>query len=135
MLEQETTPAVITVIRKLAAGSESTALINEALPKLNLGHPDTRAHLLDVAEHWLRAGIDGWRLDVAEEIGGDFWEEFRARCRAVSPDAYLVAEVWHAKPEWLTGRGCARVVIGCCTLVIGGVTQAVSNAADISMVS
>lgn len=75
-----------------------------ALPKLNLGHPDTRAHLLDVAEHWLRAGIDGWRLDVAEEIGGDFWEEFRARCRAVSPDAYLVAEVWHAKPEWLTGR-------------------------------
>lgn len=74
-----------------------------ALPKLNVAHPDTRAHLLDVAEHWLRFGIDGWRLDVAEEIGGDFWEEFRARCRAVDPEAYLVAEVWHAKPEWLTG--------------------------------
>ncbi len=75
-----------------------------ALPKLNVGNPETRAHLLDVAEHWLRFGIDGWRLDVAEEVGGDYWEEFRARCRAVNPEAYLVAEVWHAKPEWLTGR-------------------------------
>jgi neopullulanase len=74
-----------------------------ALPKLRVEYPDTRAYLLDIAEHWLRFGIDGWRLDVAEEIGGDYWEEFRVRCRAVRPDAYLVAEVWHPKPEWLTG--------------------------------
>jgi neopullulanase len=75
-----------------------------ALPKLRVDHPATRAHLLDVAEHWLRFGIDGWRLDVAEEIPGDYWEEFRARCRAVRPDAYLVAEIWTPKPEWLTGQ-------------------------------
>ncbi len=35
---------------------------------------------------------------------GDYWEEFRERCRAVNPDAYLVAEIWHPKPEWLTGQ-------------------------------
>ncbi|MBX3031279.1 MAG: glycoside hydrolase family 13 protein [Chloroflexi bacterium] len=75
-----------------------------ALPKLNVQHPETRAYLLDVAERWLRFGIDGWRLDVADEIGGDFWSEFRARCRAVRPDAYLVGEVWYPKPEWLTGH-------------------------------
>jgi glycosidase len=75
-----------------------------ALPKLNTNNPATRAYLLDVAEHWLRFGIDGWRLDVAEEIDGGYWEEFRARCRAVNPEAYLVAEIWHPKPEWLTGR-------------------------------
>ena len=75
-----------------------------ALPKLRVDHPETRAYLLDVAEHWLRFGIDGWRLDVAEEIPGDYWEEFRTRCRAVRPDAYLVAEIWNPKPEWLTGR-------------------------------
>ncbi len=75
-----------------------------ALPKLHVEHPATRAYLLDVAEHWLRFGIDGWRLDVADEIAGDFWEEFRARCRAVDPEAYLVAEIWTPKPEWLTGR-------------------------------
>ena len=75
-----------------------------ALPKLNVRNAQTRAYLLDVAEHWLRFGIDGWRLDVAEEIGGDYWAEFRERCRAVRPDAYLVAEIWQPKPEWLTGQ-------------------------------
>jgi len=74
-----------------------------ALPKLNTDHPEARAYLLDVAERWLRFGIDGWRLDVAEEIDDGFWEEFRRRCRAVNPDAYLVAEVWYEKPSWLTG--------------------------------
>jgi neopullulanase len=75
-----------------------------ALPKLVVENPETRAFLLTVAEHWLRFGIDGWRLDVAEEIAGDFWEEFRERCRRVNPEAYLVAEIWRPKPEWLTGR-------------------------------
>jgi cyclomaltodextrinase len=75
-----------------------------ALPKLNVGNLQTRAFLLDVAEHWLRFGIDGWRLDVAEEVPGEFWTEFRDRCRSVRPDAYLVAEIWQPKPEWLTGQ-------------------------------
>lgn len=75
-----------------------------ALPKLAVTNPDTRSFLLGIAEHWLRFGIDGWRLDVAEEIGGDFWEEFRTRVRAVNPEAYLVAEIWHHKPEWLDGH-------------------------------
>jgi neopullulanase len=75
-----------------------------ALPKLATDHPATRAYLLAVAEHWLRFGIDGWRLDVAEEIDGEYWAEFRQRCKAVNPDAYLVAEIWRPKPEWLTGR-------------------------------
>ena len=39
--------------------------------------PGMREHLLGVAEHWLRFGIDGWRLDVAEEIDAGFWREFR----------------------------------------------------------
>ncbi|CAN5748650.1 glycoside hydrolase family 13 protein [soil metagenome] len=75
-----------------------------ALPKLNLQEPALRAHVLDVAEHWLRFGIDGWRLDVPEEVGEDFWRDFRTRVRAVSPEAYLVGEVWHPKPEWLQGH-------------------------------
>ena len=74
-----------------------------ALPKLDLDEPHLRALVLDVAEHWLRFGIDGWRLDVAEEIGIDFWREFRARVRTVKPDAYLVAEIWSVEPEWLAG--------------------------------
>jgi neopullulanase len=75
-----------------------------ALPKLNLVTPPLRSLILDVAEHWIRFGIDGWRLDVAEEVSEDFWREFRVRVRSASPEAYLVAEIWHPKPEWLTGE-------------------------------
>ena len=74
-----------------------------ALPKLDLDEPHLRTLILDVAEHWLRFGIDGWRLDVAEEIGIDFWREFRTRVRSVRADAYLVAEIWRIEPQWLQG--------------------------------
>jgi len=75
-----------------------------ALPKLNTDDPEAREYLFRVAEHWLRFGIDGWRLDVPEEIDDEsFWQEFRARCRAVNPDVYLVGEIWHVAPEWVRG--------------------------------
>ena len=75
-----------------------------ALPKLNHANPDVREYLFGVAQRWLRFGIDGWRLDVPQEIDErGFWEEFRRRCRAVNPEAYLVGEIWQPAPEWLSG--------------------------------
>ncbi len=75
-----------------------------ALPKLNTGHPPTREYLLEVAEHWLRFGADGWRLDVPGEIDDRaFWQEFRQRCRAIDREAYLVGELWEEAPDWLEG--------------------------------
>jgi cyclomaltodextrinase / maltogenic alpha-amylase / neopullulanase len=75
-----------------------------ALPKLNIAEPAVREYVWNVAEHWLRFGIDGWRLDVPAEINDPpFWAEFRRRCRAVNPEAYLVGEIWHVAPEWLAG--------------------------------
>ncbi len=75
-----------------------------ALPKLNTDEPEVRAYLFRVAETWLRFGIDGWRLDVPAEIDDEaFWQEFRTRCRAIRPDAYLVGEIWREAPEWLRG--------------------------------
>jgi neopullulanase len=75
-----------------------------SLPKLRVEHPPVREFLFGVAEHWLRAGIDGWRLDVPGEIEDPtFWPEFRERVRAVRPDAYLVGEIWREAPGWLAG--------------------------------
>ncbi|HYK96077.1 MAG TPA: glycoside hydrolase family 13 protein [Candidatus Dormibacteraeota bacterium] len=75
-----------------------------ALPKLNVGDPAVREYLWGVAEHWLRFGIDGWRLDVPGEIDDrSFWAEFRRRCRAINPDAYLVGEIWQVAPDWVSG--------------------------------
>jgi glycosidase len=75
-----------------------------ALPKLRVEHPAVREHLFEVAEHWLGFGIDGWRLDVPQDVEDPtFWPEFRHRVRAVKPDAYLVGEIWDEGPEWLDG--------------------------------
>jgi neopullulanase len=75
-----------------------------ALPKFNTDTPAVREFLFSVAEHWLRFGIDGWRLDVPAEIEDDsFWQEFRHRTRLVNPEAYLVGEIWHDARRWLQG--------------------------------
>jgi neopullulanase len=75
-----------------------------ALPKLNVAEPAVREYLWGVAEHWLRFGIDGWRLDVPGEIQDrSFWAEFRRRCRAINPEAYLVGEIWQVAPDWVSG--------------------------------
>ena len=74
-----------------------------ALPKINVDNPHARAYLLGVAEHWIRFGIDGWRLDVATEVPDEFWREFRQHVRAINPDAYIVAEIWREHPEYVQG--------------------------------
>jgi len=75
-----------------------------ALPKLNTANPMVREFLFDVGERWLRFGADGWRLDVPSEIDDDeFWREFRRRCVAVRPDAYIVGEIWELAERWLQG--------------------------------
>ena len=75
-----------------------------ALPKLNTDNPEVREYLYGVAEHWIRFGIDGWRLDVPEEIRDvEFWREFRRRVTALNPEAYIVAEIWEERPEAVQG--------------------------------
>jgi len=78
---------------------------NRALPKFNTDNPQTREFLMQVGEYWLREfDIDGWRLDVAAEITTPgFWQEFRQRVKAIKPDAYIVAEIWHEAADWLQG--------------------------------
>jgi neopullulanase len=75
-----------------------------ALPKFNTNTPAVREFLFGVAEHWIRFGMDGWRLDVPAEINDDeFWREFRRRVKAANPEAYIVGEIWHEAQRWLQG--------------------------------
>ena len=75
-----------------------------ALPKFNTGCPDVREYLFSVGEYWTARGIDGWRLDVPNEIDDDsFWQEFRRRVKAINPEAYIVGEIWDAPERWLQG--------------------------------
>ncbi len=75
-----------------------------ALPKLNVYNPGVRDYLLDVTAYWLDFGVDGWRMDVAEEIRDTaFWQSFRHVAKSSNPEAYLLAEIWHEATEWLRG--------------------------------
>jgi cyclomaltodextrinase len=74
------------------------------MPRLALENPGPRAHVLEAAQYWLREfDTDGWRMDVARYVDDDFWPEFRKACRAVKPDAYLLAEVVGDAARWLRG--------------------------------
>ncbi|MBR7081102.1 MAG: glycoside hydrolase family 13 protein [Oscillospiraceae bacterium] len=47
-----------------------------------------------VVAHWLRAGADGFRLDVADELPDEFISQLRARLKEIKPEALLIGEVW-----------------------------------------
>ena len=47
-----------------------------------------------VIRHWLRAGADGWRLDVADELPDRFIETIRSVMEETKPGSVLIGEVW-----------------------------------------
>jgi len=76
----------------------------KGMPKLNTAHPAVRDYLIGVGVHWIQvAGIDGWRLDVSNEVDQEFWRAFRKAIKAEAPEAYIVGEIWHDSQRWLRG--------------------------------
>lgn len=74
------------------------------MPKLNTENPEVKSYLLHVAEYWIKeVGIDGWRLDVANEVDHQFWREFRQVVKKANPEAYILGEIWHESSNWLQG--------------------------------
>ncbi|MFP4078940.1 MAG: alpha amylase N-terminal ig-like domain-containing protein [Candidatus Izemoplasmataceae bacterium] len=74
------------------------------MPKLNADHPDLKAYLLKVARYWIETfDIDGWRLDVSNEVSHDFWRDFRKTVKAVKPDAFILGENLDQSNPWLEG--------------------------------
>jgi cyclomaltodextrinase / maltogenic alpha-amylase / neopullulanase len=89
---------------------------NQSLPEIKkvditterkVGHPyegnineGAKQHQFAVAKRWLAPngdaskGIDGFRLDVADQVGLGFWRDFRKYVRNINPDTYLVGEIW-----------------------------------------
>lgn len=83
---------------------ETFANRNASHPKLNTANPELREYLTGIGERWIReVDIDGWRLDVANEVDHRFWRAFRDRVKGAKPDALIVGEVWHDAIRWLDG--------------------------------
>ncbi len=77
----------------------------ETMPKLNTKNPEVKEYLLNVAKFWIReCNIDGWRLDVANEVDFDFWRDFHKAVKSEKEDAYILGEIWHDSMPWLRGE-------------------------------
>lgn len=74
------------------------------MPKLNTENPEVKEYLLEVGRYWVREfDIDGWRLDVANEVDHAFWREFRKAVKSIKPELYILGEIWHDSMPWLRG--------------------------------
>lgn len=74
------------------------------LPKLNTDNEEVKKMLLDVSEFWIKQyNVDGWRLDVPNEIPHPFWKKFRVTVKSADKDAYIVGEIWDNAYAWLRG--------------------------------
>lgn len=74
------------------------------MPKLNTANEEVKQYLLEVGRYWVREfNIDGWRLDVANEIDHNFWREFRNEVKKINEDVYILGEIWHDALPWLQG--------------------------------
>lgn len=74
------------------------------MPKLNTANPEVQEFLIDIALYWIReAGIDGWRLDVSDEVSHDFWRRFRKAVKAENPNCVIIGENWHDAYPYLMG--------------------------------
>ncbi len=85
---------------------------NETLPKLAYEQsPELENEIFRIAKKWMSPpfNIDGWRLDVAADLGPDpeynreFWKRFRQEVRSVNPEVLILAEHYGSAAPYLAG--------------------------------
>ena len=74
------------------------------MPKWNTSNPEVQDYLTGIAVHWIQNyHIDGWRLDVSDEVSHAFWRKFRQAVKAADPDCVIIGENWHNANSFLRG--------------------------------
>jgi cyclomaltodextrinase len=76
-------------------------------------HAGPKQYVFDITKRWMDPdgngdpsdGVDGWRLDVANEVPAGFWSDWHEHVRGINPDAYTVAEVWEDASQFLADAG------------------------------
>ena len=74
------------------------------MPKFNTSNEEVQKYLIDIGLYWLREyKIDGWRLDVSDEVSHDFWKKFRSAIKKENPNCLVIGENWHDAYPFLQG--------------------------------
>lgn len=81
---------------------ETFAYVKE-MPKLNTSNEKLQEYLIEAGKFWVReTDIDGWRLDVANEIDHAFWRRFKKEVKEVKADLFFIGEIWEDAQTWLS---------------------------------
>ncbi|MBN2540326.1 MAG: glycoside hydrolase family 13 protein [Bacilli bacterium] len=76
-----------------------------SLPELNLENQAVKDYIYQdkdsVIRTYLRQGIDGWRLDVAFDLGFEVLSELTKAAHEEKPGSMVVGEIWNYPETWL----------------------------------
>jgi len=82
----------------------ATFAFTPLMPKWNTDHPLVKEHLFGAIRYWTETyKVDGWRLDVSNEVPHAFWREFRQMLKQINPEIYILGENWDNSYPWLMG--------------------------------
>lgn len=75
------------------------------MPKLRTSNPEVKQFVFDIVSFWQKeTGIDGWRIDVADEVEISFLRELKSFVKTLNPNAFIIAEIWYdAKGLMMSG--------------------------------
>ena len=107
------------------AGGARSWWLAENLPELNLEHPAVRDHVYNAPDsavrRYLRDGADGWRLDVAVDIGFRYLAELTAAAHDEKPGSLVVGEIACYPAEWFPSVDAVmnftlrHIILGTCS--------------------
>ncbi len=76
-----------------------------SMPKLRTENHEVREYFYSAGKFWIeKIGIDGWRLDVSDEVDHKFWQGFKEAVESVNPNAVLIGEIMHEASSFLRGN-------------------------------
>ena len=91
-------------------GIKSLPVFNRTKNDLN---PGPKQYIFNITVRWMDPnndgnpsdGIDGWRLDVAEQVPLGFWKDWSRLVTKINPNAFITGELWGYYPDFVTKNG------------------------------
>ena len=75
-----------------------------SMPRINTSNQHAIDYLVNSAAYWTKElNIDGWRLDVADEVSISLWRKFRTEILKANHEALIIGEIWNDASKWMNG--------------------------------
>lgn len=74
------------------------------MPRFATWNPQVIDYLVENTVEWTcKLNVDGWRLDVCDEVSHRLLKRLRERLTQVRPDVLIIGEIWNHAGRWTQG--------------------------------